>query len=165
MTSRRPLALVLMVVGCAAGPVIRPAPGSTDTTPTPSDVGTDVVWRTNAERLRAGLPALARSAKLMEAARLHAEQMASRQRLEHTIADVPYATLQARLQAVAYVYARAAENIAWNQSDAAAALDTWMRSPGHRANILDPQVSEMGAAMVRSARGEPYWVQVFAHAR
>jgi uncharacterized protein YkwD len=101
----------------------------------------------------------------MEAARLHAEQMAAYQRLDHTISGARYPTMQSRLQAVGYEYANAAENVAWNQSNAQSAVTTWMNSSGHRANILDPNLTEMGAAMARSARGEPYWIQVFGRPR
>jgi uncharacterized protein YkwD len=59
----------------------------------------------------------------------------------------------------------AAENVAWNQQNAQSAVNSWMNSSGHRANILDPSLTEMGAAMTRSARGEPYWIQVFGSPR
>ena len=38
-------------------------------------------------------------------------------------------------------------------------------SAAHRANILDPYLKEIGAAMVRSSKGEPYWIQVFGTPR
>jgi uncharacterized protein YkwD len=101
----------------------------------------------------------------MEAARIHAEQMAAHQRQDHTISGAQYPTLQSRLQAVGYVYANAAENVAWNQQSAQSAVNSWMTSSGHRANILDPQLTEIGTAMARSARGEPYWIQVFGRPR
>ena len=101
----------------------------------------------------------------MEAARLHAQQMAAYQRSDHTISGAQYPTMQSRLQAVEYVYAQAAENVAWNQGSAQAALSSWMNSSGHRANILDPGLTEIGAAMARSSRGEPYWIQVFGRPR
>jgi len=101
----------------------------------------------------------------MEAARIHAEQMAAAQRSDHTINGAQYPTMQSRLQAVGYVYMQAAENVAWNQSSAQAAVNSWMSSSGHRANILDQGLTEMGAAMARSSRGEPYWIQVFGRPR
>ena len=73
--------------------------------------------------------------------------------------------MQSRLDAVGYAYSSAAENVAWNQPSAQSVVNGWMNSPGHRANILDTYVTEMGAAMARSLRGEPYWIQVLGHPR
>lgn len=120
---------------------------------------------TNEQRVRNGLPAFVTSAKLMEAARLHAHQMAQYERMDHTINSAPYPTLLSRLQAVGYAYSSAAENVAWNTPSAQRVVDGWMTSPGHRANILNPALTEIGATMVRSAKGEPYWIQVFGTPR
>jgi uncharacterized protein YkwD len=73
--------------------------------------------------------------------------------------------MKSRFKAVGYVYSAAAENIAWNQTTPRAAAGAWMSSPPHRANILDPRFTDTGVAMVRDARGEPYWVQVFGTPR
>lgn len=101
----------------------------------------------------------------MEAARLHALQMAQYQRMDHTISGAQYPTLQSRLDAVGYQYRAAAENVAWNRQSPESVVGGWMSSAGHRANILDPNLAEMGAAMARSAKGEPYWIQVFGTPR
>jgi len=130
-----------------------------------SSVAAAVIAATNQQRARNGLPALATSAKLMDAALLQAKQMAQYQKLSHEITGAPYPNLAARLQAVGYVYRDAAENIAWNQPDAEAVLASWMSSSGHRANILDPSLTQIGAAMARSSKGEPYWIQVFGTPR
>jgi uncharacterized protein YkwD len=132
---------------------------------TASSVAIDVVSATNAERTRRGLTALRVSSKLMEAARIHAAQMAAFQRADHVIPEAQYPTPQSRLDATGYVFSAAGENVAWNQSSAQAAVDAWMSSSPHRANILSGDYTEIGAAMTRSARGEPYWVQVFGAPR
>lgn len=131
----------------------------------PETVAADVVRYTNDARVRNGLPPFAANGKLMEAARIQAQQMAQYQRADHTINGAEYPTLQSRLQAVSYVYSNAAENVAWNQRDAASVVNTWMNSSGHRANILDPTLRDVGAGMARSSRGEPYWIQVFGTPR
>jgi len=139
--------------------------GSGTTSTTSASVATDIVKHTNEARGRNGLPPLSANSKLMEAARIHAQQMAKYQRDEHTINGAQYPTLVSRLQAVGYDYSNAAENIAWNQRDAQTAVNGWMNSTGHRANILNPNLTEIGAAMARSAKGEPYWIQVFGTPR
>src|SRR5688500_952359 len=78
------------------------------TSETASSVANDIVRYTNEERVRNGLPAFVASARLMEAARLHAGQMAQYQRIDHTIGAARYPTLQSRLEAVGYLYRSAA---------------------------------------------------------
>lgn len=150
-------------MACAAIPVSTGTSTSTTTSaPTPSaNVAAEVIAATNAERKKRGLPALVTSRRLTEAARIHAQQMAQFQRSEHTISGAKYPTLKSRLDAVGYAYFAAAENVAWNQKDVKTLMNSWMTSTGHRANILSAEVTEIGAAMVRSSKGEPYWIQVF----
>jgi uncharacterized protein YkwD len=158
----------ILVAACSNAPISFPAPGGSSAggpTGSPATIAADVVRYTNDARAKNGLPALRSNAQLMEAARLHAAQMASYQRLEHTISGAQYPTMQSRLAAAGYEFARAAENIAWNQRSAQAAVNTWMNSSGHRTNILNPALTEIGAAMARSSKGEPYWIQVFGTPR
>jgi uncharacterized protein YkwD len=161
----------MLLSACAGIPIALPGGGTStgtsggDVTTGSGNVAADVIAYTNQQRTRNGLPAFATSAKLMDAAQLQARQMAQYQRLSHEISGAQYPNLAARLQAVGYVYRDAAENIAWNQPDAKAVLASWMASAGHRANILDPSLTQMGAAMARSSKGEPYWVQVFGTPR
>lgn len=140
-------------------------PPSPTTTTTSSAIANDIVRFTNEHRARNGLPAFVASARLMEAARIHAQQMAQYQRMDHTISGAQYPSLQSRLGGVGYQYRAAAENVAWNNPTAQGTVNGWMNSPGHRANILNAGLTEMGAAMARSAKGEPYWIQVFGTPR
>jgi uncharacterized protein YkwD len=133
--------------------------------PASVNVSGDVIRFTNDARVRNGLAMLATSAKLNESARIQAEQMARAQKLDHTIAGSAHPTLESRLQAATYIYSSAAENIAWNQTSPQVAVNSWMNSSGHRANILDHGFKEIGAAIARSAKGEMYWVEVFATPR
>jgi uncharacterized protein YkwD len=160
-----------LLVACAnlpipvPGPSSSPTAGGSSTTASPASVAADVVAYTNNARARNGLPPLATSSKLMEAARIHAQQMAQYQQADHTISGAQYPDFLSRLRAVGYSYSNAAENVAWNQRDAQSVVNGWMNSSGHRANILDPSLKEIGAAMARSSRGEPYWIQVFGTPR
>jgi uncharacterized protein YkwD len=116
---------------------------------------------TNAERKAAGLPPLAPNAKLFKAAREHAANMAKQDKLDHVLDEKD---LGDRMKAAGYQFLVAGENIAWNQADPKAALQTWMGSEGHRANILNVEYAEIGVAVVKNARGERYWTQVFGKA-
>lgn len=168
-TLRVPAFCLLLASGCSTLAIPTTSGGSATTTTVPptsaSAVANDVVRFTNQERARNGLSALATSPRLMQAAQLHAQQMAQYQRMEHTISGAQYPTLQSRLDAVGYQYRNAAENVAWNSQTAQSVVTGWMNSAGHRANILNPDLTEMGAAMARSAKGEPYWIQVFGTPR
>jgi uncharacterized protein YkwD len=159
------------VASCANINLPVPAPSGTGTATggrasgSSAAVAAEIVALTNDARAKNGRPRFVTSTKLMEAARIHAQQMAQYQRQEHTISGAPYPTLQSRLEAVGYSYSSVAENIAWNHPDARSTVNGWMSSSGHRANILDAQLIEMGAAMARSSRGEEYWIQVFGRPR
>ena len=137
-----------------------PAPGGTS-----SGVASALVQLTNAERSNAGLPSLRSSSRLMEAAQLHANQMARLGRLEHVLSGSQYPRPEDRLAAAGYQWSSYAENIAMGQSSAAAAMDSWMHSSGHRANILSTSVTEIGIGYARDSAGRPYYVQVFGRPR
>jgi uncharacterized protein YkwD len=130
-----------------------------------STIVSTIVQMTNAERSNAGLPALRASSRLNEAAQLHADQMARLNRLAHDIPGAQYPRPEDRLAAAGYQWSAYAENIAMGQSTAAAAMDSWMRSSGHRANILSTNVTEIGVGVARDSAGRPYYVQVFGRPR
>ena len=51
------------------------------------------------------------------------------------------------------------ENIAWGQGTAAAVMDAWMHSPGHRANILNSRYSHIGIGVCSCSTR--HWTQNF----
>lgn len=55
------------------------------------------------------------------------------------------------------------ENIAAGCDNPADAMDGWMHSDGHRANILNPHYRELGVGycLAPDSRGIHYWVQIF----
>ncbi len=63
-----------------------------------------------------------------------------------------------------YDYAIVSENIAAGMETAQEAMDAWIASPGHCANIMNPSVAEVGMAL-STARDTTqytfYWTQVF----
>jgi len=60
-----------------------------------------------------------------------------------------------------------AENIASGQKDADDVVRTWLESPGHCANLMNPDMRDMGVAYAFDASSTDgiYWVQVFAARR
>lgn len=102
-----------------------------------------VVMLTNAEREKAGLPPLVRNSLLDQAAQAHAESMAHNDFMGHT--DPVNRTSPAdRITATGYQWAKIAENVAAGQQAPAEVVSGWMNSPGHRKNILDPDLKEIG---------------------
>jgi uncharacterized protein YkwD len=115
----------------------------------------------NAERAKNGLPRLNLDPTLCQAARWLAEDMARRDCFSHT--DGLGRTVAERLRALGYRYRSAGENIARGQATADEVVKGWLRSTGHRSNILSPEFREVGLAAVADVSGSRgiHWVQVF----
>jgi uncharacterized protein YkwD len=150
--------LLVLASGCTtpASPTEMPAaaaaPGLT----------ASIVDLTNAERADAGVAPLRVNSQLMQAAQLHADQMARTGKMSHEISGVRYPEPSDRLAAVGYRWGTYGENIAMGQASAAAVMDSWMHSSGHRSNILSGRFREIGVGVARDSAGRPYYVQVFA---
>jgi uncharacterized protein YkwD len=127
-----------------------------------SNVASDVVSLTNAERARQGRKQLRSSPQLMHAAQIHAEQMARAGRLAHDLPKARYPETKDRLAAVKYRWTAYGENVAQGQPNAAEVLKDWMHSSGHRKNILNSYYTELGTGYATDRAGRTYFVQVFA---
>jgi uncharacterized protein YkwD len=102
----------------------------------------NIVMYTNQERARYGLSPLRVDRELMETARDHAAWMTRNSSLVHTSQPV-------------------AENIAMGQPHSSDAVQAWMNSPGHRANILNANHSRIGVAAFCTDNGTIFWCQQF----
>ncbi len=115
----------------------------------------------NAERAKAGCRALTSNAILVAVARAHSRDMGERGYFAHESQDgrSPFD----RMRAAGYAGKRMGENIAAGQPTAAAVMDAWMKSPGHRANILNCGFTEIGigAATVAGSPLRIYGTQNF----
>nr|WP_202523503.1 sigma-70 family RNA polymerase sigma factor [Kitasatospora sp. SID7827] len=127
-----------------------------------ADLAQQVVELVNSQRAQAGCGPVAAEAKLAAAALGHSEDMAARNFFDHTNPDG--AGPQQRIDAVGYAWSGWGENIARGQKDAAAVMDSWMNSPGHRANILNCKFTELGVG-VHLGGGGPWWTQDFGTPR
>lgn len=114
----------------------------------------------NHERLNRELPPLRWDSTLADAARAHARRMAGADSLSHQLPGEP--DLVARVKDAGTHFSRVAENVA-RGVEAEDLHAGWMQSPGHRRNILDPQLNALGIAVVEK-RGVLFAVQDFAHA-
>src|SRR5690606_21627539 len=90
-----------------------------------------------------GRPERATATKLEAAALFQARLMASHQKISHSVGWGN--SFGARIKK-AGIRGPAAENLAAGQTSTKAAFDAWMKSPGHRRNMLDPIFSRYGLA-------------------
>ncbi|HEX2316215.1 MAG TPA: CAP domain-containing protein, partial [Thermomonospora sp.] len=116
-----------------------------------------VVRLTNAERAKAGCSALRVDQRLVASARRHSADMAAKGYFDHTSPNGD--TFADRIKAAGYP-SPGAENIARGHPTAAAVVQGWMNSPGHRANILNCGLKALGVG-VRTGSGGPWWTQNF----
>jgi stress response protein SCP2 len=123
----------------------------------------EVVDRTNAERTRRGLRPLTVDTRLAAAAQAHSADMVQRGFFAHESPDGRQ--VWDRAVAAGYAYRKVAENIAAGQRSAEEVVRGWMESPGHRANILDGDLAQIGVGRVEGGSYGVYWTQVFGTPR
>ncbi|NJN66796.1 MAG: VWA domain-containing protein [Chloroflexaceae bacterium] len=106
-----------------------------------------VIERTNQEREKAGLLPLKANPQLARAALEHSQAMAEHDFMSHDN-PVTGSTAGDRIRAAGYTWSSSAENIASGQASPDEVVASWMNSPGHRANLLSPDLREIGVGYV-----------------
>jgi uncharacterized protein YkwD len=114
----------------------------------------------NLERMHAGLGELKWDAALAEAARRHCLLMAREGPIAHRYGGEQ--SLTERAAAAGAHFSLIEENVAVGPT-ADAINEEWMHSPGHRANLMNPHIDRIGAAVV-AARGTLYAVADYSTA-
>jgi len=119
-------------------------------------LGRAAVCLLNRARIARGMPRLRINPRLSRAARRHTRDMVRHHYFSHT--SPRSGEMTARIKRTGYLGpARSwsiGENIAWGASymgSPRAIVKAWMRSPGHRNNILNPAFREMGIGVVAAA--------------
>jgi uncharacterized protein YkwD len=111
-----------------------------------------LLGKINALRAGRGLARLRLNERLGAAALEHSRQMARRGFFSHRSADgSSFATRVRRYYGPAgYEYWSIGENLIWSSSAIApaAAVESWMQSPGHRTVLLDAHWRELGISAV-----------------
>jgi uncharacterized protein YkwD len=133
-------------------PVARAAAAAADPTAEAA-----VLALVNEARADAGCGALTADPALAAVARAHSADMRDRDYFSHTSPEGLSPFDRAEQAGVGY---SRAENIAFGQSDAAAVMEAWLESPGHRENILDCELTRLGVG-VAEGPGGPWWTQLF----
>ena len=119
--------------------------------------------QTNVARVKNGLPTLVWDPELCGMAREHSKQMASRGYFSHETPDGLQLKERARARGILH-FRVIGENIAYNKGHddpGSFAVERWLTSAGHRANMLNPvfQASAIGSFV--AADGSTYLTQVF----
>jgi uncharacterized protein YkwD len=148
----RILALILVAALAACAPPAGTERLSAGATVDIASAGTQLSARRAGQGI---LRPLIHSPALQAVAQAQADDLARLGRLGHIGADG--STLADRLQRAGYVACASAENVANGMPDIRSTIASWMDSPDHRANILDPEVTQFGFA----GTGET-WVLVLA---
>jgi uncharacterized protein YkwD len=122
-----------------------------------------VLQLTNNERAKNGCGPLRMNSALTKAADLHATDMVVHHFFDHNSQDgrSPFD----RMKAAGFSGGAMAENIAVGYKSAAAVVDGWMHSEGHRKNILNCDYTMIGigydSGQVKPDWGNGSWVQDF----
>ena len=106
------------------------------------EIEQQIVDSVNVERARYGFRPLVLVEGLLYSMRDHVAWMARNRRMVHTADPV-------------------AENIAEGQQSVAEVMNSWLNSPGHRANLLNPNYTSIGVGVYVSEDNIPYWGQRF----
>jgi uncharacterized protein YkwD len=112
----------------------------------------------NAFRTTNGRGAMVLDARLIKAAAMQSETQARRSSVGHEGdgGSLP----KDRAARAGYRAKIASENVASGQKSFSDAMRSWEESPGHRENLLRPQVTAIGVAMAKNSSGRPYWTLV-----
>ncbi len=162
-TATRSRDLVLRLALLLSAGMFTPLPGVAATPtgmipPSPNVAERYLLDAANRERAARGLPLLHNDPVLAQAARYHALQMADHGNISHQFPGEP--DLMERGSHAGVRFSLITENVA-EAPESTMVHDMWMRSQGHRKNLLDPEVDSVGIAVV--SRGHQFYaVEDFA---
>ncbi|MCA0987666.1 CAP domain-containing protein [Guptibacillus algicola] len=116
----------------------------------------EVVNLTNAEREKAGLPALKVDTELSKVAEAKSEDMKANNYFAHN--SPTYGSPFEMMDQFGVEYRTAGENIAKGQQTPEAVVNAWMNSEGHRKNIMNESFTHIGVGHVEEGN---IWTQQF----
>jgi cysteine-rich secretory family protein len=113
----------------------------------------EIIDLINKERSDRGLPPVRIDLLLTNAARLHTQLMIEKHELSHRLSEEP--VLRDRIANTGLAFSVAGENVAYD-ANAQDAHIAFMHSPGHKANILNPDFDHVGVGIMH--QGNLIWV-------
>lgn len=127
-----------------------------------SAIERELMERANAEREKVKLTALTGERLVNLAAHRHVANMAKLNSLAH---ELDGQGVGDRLANLGFGWVKCGENIACGQETPAEAVESWMNSPGHRANLLGENYTHIGVGVSEASDGRRYWTLVLAQGR
>lgn len=118
-----------------------------------------VIKLVNQARVNAGLQPFTANWELSRVARYKSQDMANKGYFNHT--SPTYGSPFTMMQNFGIKFTAAGENIAMGQRTAQDVMNSWMNSPGHRSNILNPSFNQIGVGLAKNSNGTCYWTQQF----
>lgn len=129
----------------------------------PNEIELRAFEQTNQERIKNGLPPFVWDSEIGRIARNHSESMSRLGFFSHVTPDGKRLPDRARAAGIRH-YSVLGENIAYNQGyedPGALAVERWMQSPKHRANILSSEFRAMAIGSYVAPDGSVYLTQTF----
>ncbi|WP_241154284.1 CAP domain-containing protein [Staphylospora marina] len=119
----------------------------------------EVIRLVNEERKKRGLSPLKTNPEVSRLARMKSDDMRKNGYFSHQSPTLgsPFDMLKR----AGIRYRLAGENIAAGQRTPKDVINSWMNSEGHRANILNPNYTEIGVGYVTGGNYGTYWTQLF----
>lgn len=151
--------LTVVVTTASAGNGSNSGDSSSESQPS-QDYAYRVLELVNEERAKQGIAPLQWHDGLANVAYAHSKDMHDRNFMAHNNPDslTPFD----RIKNAGISYTRAAENVAAGQQTPEQVMQSWMNSSGHRANILNPNLTKLGVGYYKGTNGyRSYWTQVF----
>lgn len=149
----------LMATGASAAPAPTPKSAAQESMVVERALERRVLALTNRERVAHGCAPLRDRYALRRSSRIHTVRMARHETMSHQLPGEPRFT--SRITRAGYrSWTLVAENVARGFDSAEGVVQAWMESPGHRRNILNCRLRDLGVGVVSSG-GQLWWTQNF----
>ncbi len=134
-------------------------PAATNQSEKEAAFAAEVIRLTNIERSKNGLGELTQDMTTQAAAQVRSKEQI--QSFSHTRPNG--SSCFSVLDEFGVSYRGAGENIAFGQKTPEEVVNAWMTSPGHKANIMSKNFSEIGVGCHIAENGTIYWTQLFTY--
>jgi len=119
----------------------------------------EIIRLVNVQRVNSGLQPLAYNWQAARVARYKSNDMITNNYFNH-ISPV-YGSPFKMMESFGLKFSAGAENIAYGQRTAQEVMNSWMNSPGHKANILSKSYTQIGVGVAKKSNGTLYFTQLF----
>lgn len=120
-----------------------------------------ILKEVNVEREKNNLKPLKIDNRLNKIAIIKAKDMAREKKMSHTSKKFGVTFNLIKKEGISYT--KAAENIASGHKTPEFVTERWLKSKGHRKNILERDYRFIGIGKATDNNGKIYWVQIFTN--